>query len=152
MPLGHPVKYTYIWNREEGDKGAVRLLRPSGSPRAYALTMKRCGFMTKDICRCEEGTQVTDVAIHCMQWTRTDCAVRFSAHSVSPRAFTPRDDKVVGVMQYTSREQHTMSLRGKSEAKDGAIHCMQWARTGNAFRFPTHSGSPRAFSPRDYKV
>ena len=38
-----------------------------------------------DLCHCEEGTQVTDAAIHCMQWTRTDCAVRFSAHSGSPR-------------------------------------------------------------------
>ena len=41
---------------------------------------------------------MTDAAIHCMQWTRTDCAVRFSAHSVPPRAFTPRDDKVCGIV------------------------------------------------------
>jgi hypothetical protein len=40
----------------------------------------------------------------------------------------------------------TMSLRGKSGARDVAIHCMQWARTGNAVRSPTHSGSPRAFA------
>ncbi len=31
MPLRHPVKYVYIGHREEGDKGAVRLLRTSGS-------------------------------------------------------------------------------------------------------------------------
>gem|GEM_PF-2946369 len=41
MPLRHPVKYVYIGHREEGDKGAVRLLRTSGSPRAYALAMTR---------------------------------------------------------------------------------------------------------------
>jgi len=29
---------------------------------------------------------------------------------------------------------------------------MQCARTDNAVRFPTHSGSPRAYSPRDDKV
>jgi hypothetical protein len=101
-----------------------------------------------DLCHCEEGTQVTDAAIHCMQWTRTDCAVRFSAHSGSPRAFTPRDDKVVEVMQCTSPGQHTMSLRGKSEARDAAIHWMQWTRTDNTVRFPTHSGSPRATPSR----
>ena len=36
MPLRHPVKYVYIWHREEGDKGAVRLLKHSGSPRAFS--------------------------------------------------------------------------------------------------------------------
>ena len=41
MPLRHPVKYVYIGHREQGDKGAVRLLRTSGSPRAYALAMTR---------------------------------------------------------------------------------------------------------------
>ena len=49
-------------------------------------------------------------------------------------------------MQCTSPGQHTMSLRGKSEAKDAAIHCMQWSRTGNAVRFTAHSESPRAFA------
>ncbi|MDC3336023.1 hypothetical protein OAV71_05895 [Opitutales bacterium] len=36
---------------------------------------------------------MTDTAIHCMQWRRTDNAVRLLAHSGSPRAFSPRDDK-----------------------------------------------------------
>jgi hypothetical protein len=34
---------------------------------------------------------------------------------------------------------------------DAAIHRMQWARKDNAVRFLDHSGSPRAFSPRDDK-
>ncbi|MBT3667335.1 MAG: hypothetical protein HN548_07625 [Opitutae bacterium] len=46
----------------------------------------------------------------------------------------------------------SLSLRGKSGARDAAIHCMQWARTGNAVSSPAHSGSPRAFSPRDDKI
>ncbi|MDC3335920.1 hypothetical protein OAV71_05370 [Opitutales bacterium] len=33
-----------------------------------------------------------DVAIHCMQWARMENTVRFSVHSESPRAFSPRDD------------------------------------------------------------
>jgi len=40
MPLRHPVKYVYIGHREEGDKGAVRLLRTSGSPRATSSRWK----------------------------------------------------------------------------------------------------------------
>ena len=111
MPLRHPVKYVYIWNREE-------------------------------------GTQVTDAAIHCMQWTRTDCAVRFSAHSVPPRAFTPRDDKVEEVMQCTSPGQHTMSLRGESGARDAAIHGVQWMRSDNAVQLLKHCYSPRATPTR----
>ena len=30
--------------------------------------------------------------------------------------------------------------------KDAAIHGMQWTRSESAVRFPTHSGSPRAFA------
>ena len=44
---------------------------------------------------------------------------------------------------------HSLSLRGKNGAREAAIHCMQWSRTENAVRFPTHSRSPRAFRPRD---
>ena len=50
------------------------------------------------------------------------------------------------------RTTRILSLRGKSEGKDVAIHCMQWMRMENAVRFTVHSGSPRAFSPRDDKV
>ena len=57
MPLRHPVKYVYIGHREEGDKGAIRLQNV--------------------LCHCEERTQVTNEAIHGMQSTRSDNAVRF---------------------------------------------------------------------------
>jgi len=39
-----------------------------------------------------------------------------------------------------------LSLRGESEARDVAIHCMQWTRTDHTVRFPVHSGSPGAFA------
>ncbi|MBT3667334.1 MAG: hypothetical protein HN548_07620 [Opitutae bacterium] len=38
----------------------------------------------------------------------------------------------------------TMSLRGKNEVRDAAIHWVQWVRSESAIRFPVHSGSPRA--------
>lgn len=46
MPLRHPVKFVYIGHREEGDKGAVRLLRTSGSPRVFnPRDDKVCGIV-----------------------------------------------------------------------------------------------------------
>ena len=59
-----------------------------------------------------------------------------------------------GSVRYAHNSTH-MSLRGENEVKDVAIHCMQWTctvRTERAVRLLVHSGSPRAFSPRDDKV
>jgi hypothetical protein len=73
--------------------------------------------------------------------------------TVDRHGLRPRDDKVwKGMGVCSSIPTRSLSLRGKSGAKDAAIHCMQWTRTESAVRSPTHSGSPRAFSPRDDKV
>jgi len=49
--------------------------------------------------------EVTDAAIHCMQWTlsvRTECAVRLLTYSASPRAFSPCDVKEKGKIKRDS--------------------------------------------------
>jgi hypothetical protein len=137
------------WARTES---AVRFPTHSGSPRAFALAMTRlwsdgwygmvvCASMITLTMSLRGKSGAKDAAIHCMQWARTESAVRSPTHSGSPRAFSPRDDKVWhGAL--------CLSLRGKSGAKDAAIHCMQWSRTENALRFTVHSGSPRATPSR----
>ena len=62
MPFRHPVKNVYIGHGKQGDKGAVRLLRTSGSPRAYALAMTRV-VKVRSVCYCEED-RIDDAAIH----------------------------------------------------------------------------------------
>ena len=68
--------------------------------------------------------EVKDAAIHGMQWTRSESAVRFPTHSGSPRAFSPRDDKMGGTT-WAFGTSSTLSLRGENEVTDAAIHCMQ---------------------------
>ena len=52
------------------------------------------GMVVNTICHCEEGAQVTDAAIHRVSRNAVDLSVRLPDHSGSPRAFSPRDDKV----------------------------------------------------------
>ena len=84
-----------------------------------------------------------------------ELSLRLSAHSGSPRATPSRWQGVNGMVVYGTLTTRThMSLRGENEVKDVAIHCMQWTcsvRTERAVRLLVHSGSPRAFSPRDDK-
>ena len=70
-------------------------------------------------------SEARDAAIHCMQWTRSNNAVRFPPHSGSPPAFSPRDDKIKGKDVGGSVTWRSLSLRGKSGARDAAINCMQ---------------------------
>gem|GEM_PF-3865535 len=46
----------------------------------------------------------------------------------------------------------SLSLRGENEVSDAAIHCVSEKADDLSLPFPIHSGSPRAFSPRDDKV
>ena len=98
--------------------------------------------------------EVTDAAIHCMQWVCTACAPHYW-FTVDRHGLGPRDDKAWnGMVVYGSVKTRThLSLRGENEVTDAAIHCMQWTfvRTECAVRLLAHSGSPRAFSPRDVK-
>ena len=52
----------------------------------------------------------------------------------------------------TSKATHTLSLRGESEASDVAIHRVSGDVVDLSLRLLVHSGSPRAFSPRDEKT
>ena len=63
-------------------------------------------------CHCEEGMQVTDAAIHCMKWERTDNAERLLVPSGSPRAFCPRDDKMGGKLIPASGDLEKTILKG----------------------------------------
>ena len=53
------------------------------------------------------------------------------------------DDKGEGMYGI---DHNYLSLRGKNEVKDAAIHCMQWTCSEKAVCFPTPSGSPRAYA------
>ena len=52
----------------------------------------------------------------------------------------------------SSKATHTLSLRGESEASDVAIHRVSGDVVDLSLRLQVHSGSPRAFSPRDDKT
>ncbi|MDC3336022.1 hypothetical protein OAV71_05890 [Opitutales bacterium] len=45
-----------------------------------------------------------------------------------------------------------MSLRGENEVSDAAIHRVSRETNDLSIRLLVHSGSPRAFSPRDDKT
>ena len=49
--------------RDDKVEYAVRLVRASGSPRPQGARDDKRG-MVRSVCHCEEGTQVTDAAIH----------------------------------------------------------------------------------------
>ena len=52
----------------------------------------------------------------------------------------------------SSKATHTLSLRGEREASDVAIHRVSGDVVDLSLRLQVHSGSPRAFSPRDDKM
>ena len=54
--------------------------------------------------------EVKDAAFHCMQWTCSDKAVCFPAPSGSPRAFSPRDDKVCWIVNTRGGDFRSASL------------------------------------------
>ena len=96
--------------------------------------------------------EVTDAAIHCMQWGVPRVPPNYW-FTVDRHGQGPRDDKAWnGMVVYGSVKTRThMSLRGEIEVTDAAIHCMQWAcRECMGNYWPT-SGSPPAFSPLDVK-
>ena len=80
---------------------------------------------------------MTDAAIHCIQWTRSDNAVRSTAHSGSPRTFSPRDDKPRSV-PYQSNSSYSLhaSVIARRERSD---------RRGNPLK---HNTRPLNHPPR----
>ena len=80
---------------------SLRLLDHSGSPRPRGARDDK--VRGKDVvvrlqhalCHCEEGTQVTDAAIHRVSHYTYDLSLTLLDHSGSPRAFSPRDDKIL---------------------------------------------------------
>jgi hypothetical protein len=137
----------YWWMQAEL---SVRLLRVSGSPRACSPRDHNT------LCHSEEDGRTTRQSIvfresergwrfGCEgQWIATpqeardekrelrDGAVRLLRVSGSPRAFSPRDDKV-GWFHHEGSEvigAFTLSLRGGSGARDAAIHRVQGRADG----------------------
>ena len=86
---------------------------------------------------------MTDAAIHRVLNKAVDLPVRLRVHSGSPRAFSPRDDKL---RQSAGRFNPCLSLRGGSEARDVAIHRVSRNTVDLSVRLPVHSGSPRAYA------
>ena len=95
---------------------------------------------------------MTDAAIHRVSRDADYWSLRFLIRSGSPRAFSPRDDKMGSGFLPISSTTHCLSLRGGSEAWDAAIHRVSRDTVDLSLRFLVHSGSPRAFSPRDDKI
>jgi len=80
-------------------------------------------------------------------------SVRLLVHSGSPRAFSPRDDKVWGNggVRFGYITIIVIARRERSEG-GGNPPCLRVTRTGLSLRLLVHTGSPRAFCPRDDKV
>ncbi len=133
---------------------------------AYKLTVDRHGLRPRDdkmgsgfLCislnthflslRGESGAR--DAAIHRVSRDADGLSLRLLVHSGSPRAFSPRDDKMWSGFLCMSLNTHCLSLRGESGARDAAIHRVSRDADGLSLRLLVHSGSPRAFSPRDDK-
>ena len=74
-------------------KDAVHLLRVSGSPRAYALAMTRVVWV-RSVCHCEEGAERGTRQSIVSRDILSKGAVHLLRVSRSPRAFSPRDDKM----------------------------------------------------------
>ncbi len=84
---------------------------------------------------------MTDAAIHRVSRDAVDLSVRLPDHSGSPRAFSPRDDKV---RQSAGRFNPCLSLRGGSEARHLAF--TRVTLQPSLFHSLDHSGSPRAYA------
>ncbi len=97
-------------------------------------------------------SEARDAAIHCMQWSRTESAVRLPGSQWIATGLRPRDDKVGSEAVDGSVPTRSLSLRGESEARDAAIHCMQWSRTESAVRLPDSQWIATGFRPRDDKA
>ena len=68
------------------------------------------------------GSGASDAAIHRVSNYVYDLSLRLLVLSGSPRAFSPRDDKVWWNAVGGSVASPSLSLRGKSGARDAAIH------------------------------
>ena len=65
----------------------------------------------------------------------------------SLRSFSPRDEKVrQSGFLCISLNIHCLSLRGRGEARDAAIHRVSRDADGLPLRLLVHSGSPRAYA------
>ncbi|MDC3335919.1 hypothetical protein OAV71_05365 [Opitutales bacterium] len=91
-------------------------------------------------------SEAKDAAIHRVLRKKDGFVSSLTGPSGSPRAFSPRDDKVGSDGSVRFGYNTILSLRGGSVASDVAIHWMQWSRRENAVRSLAQSGSPRAFA------
>jgi hypothetical protein len=82
----------------------------------YALAMTRCA-MVRCVCHCEED-RMDDAAIHRVSRDAVVLPFRLLDHSGSPRAFTPRDEKVGKEWGCAVRFQHDL------------CHCEERAKRG----------------------
>ena len=110
-----------------------------------------CSLITLRTCHCEERTKWPTRQSTAYNGGVRISAVRLLVHSGSPRAFSPRDDKIwsyeIGDSVHQAHchcEERTKWPTRQSTACDGGVRI-------SAVRLQVHSGSPRAFSPRDDK-
>ena len=150
-----------IVSRRDADGLSLRLLVHSGSPRAFSPRDDK----SEGEWRMPWAVRLTSRSLSlrggsgserrgnpsCLEERGSGLSLRLLVHSGSPRAFSPRDDKVGRNGVCGSVTSHSLSLRGGSEASDAAIHRVSRDADGLSLRLLVHSGSPRAFSPRDDK-
>ncbi|MFL2913077.1 MAG: hypothetical protein ACJZ64_00385 [Opitutales bacterium] len=100
--------------------------------------------MTTHSCHCEERAKRRTRQSIVSRGTQTGLSLRSLAHSGSPRAFSPRDDKVGSDGSVRFGYNTILSLRGGSVASDAAIHRVSIDAVDLSLRSLVHSGSPRA--------
>ena len=94
--------------------------------RGMVSTMKEVKKLEFSYCHCEEGAERETRQSIVSRRTRAGLSLRFLAHSGSPRAFSPRDDKGgVGAK--------CLSLRGGQYGRRGNPSCLR--ESGWGWRF-----------------
>ena len=66
------------------------------------------------LCHCEEGTEVTDAAIHRVSGDANDLSLRLLVHSGSPRAYALAMTRVLELRLRVHDNRQTLSLRGRN--------------------------------------
>ncbi|MFL2927119.1 MAG: hypothetical protein ACJZ72_00825 [Opitutales bacterium] len=108
--------------------------------------------MTTHSCHCEERAKRRTRQSIVSRGTQTGLSLRSLAHSGSPRAFSPRDDKVWGngSVRFGYNTIFVIARKERERQTRQSI-VSRGTQTGLSPRLLAHSVSPRAFSPRDDK-
>ena len=101
--------------------------------------------VTTRFCHCEERAERRTRQSIVSRGRRTSLSARVLVHSGSPRAFSPRDDKIGKEWECAVRFQHDLChCEERAERETWQSIVSRGRRTGLSIRSLVHSGSPRA--------